>query len=39
VRIVYEIDYEAAEKSDVDMLWEISDLNDPSIVVEAPTLR
>jgi len=39
VRIVYEIDYEAAEKSDVDMQWEISDLNDPSIVVEPPTLR
>jgi hypothetical protein len=39
VRIVYKIDYEAAEKSDIDMRWEISDLNDPSITVEPPTLR
>jgi len=29
----------AVYDADCEMLWEISDLNDPSIVVEPPTLR
>ena len=41
VRVAYEVAYQAGllEHYSMDMLWEISDLNDPSIVVESPTLR
>jgi hypothetical protein len=34
VKIVFDVDYNS-----MDWVWEISDLNDPSIVVEPPTLR